>query len=365
LAQENRDALHLHLREVFETGAGKSCELKFLTTDSQLVYVHMETLPVADEDGNINLVRTAVIDITNRRKAEQERDRLEAKLRVAQRMKAIATLAGGIAHEFNNALSVITVNLDLLEMRSKDDDIKNQIVEPIRQSADRMAQLTDQLLAYSRGGKDRAKSISLSDFVRNTLPFIRHSVDPSIHVETDLAANIFPVEADSIQMQMVLAALLSNASDAVKGKGHIRISTRNEEIDLAFAENRLGLRPGSHACLTIEDTGTGMDAETRHRIFEPFFSTKFQGKGLGMAAVYGIVKNHDGWISVDSHKGTGTMVRVYLPAIEAPVIEPENAEAEPYNGTGTILLIEDDEMVSEVTRRSLMISRKTATVKKA
>ncbi len=182
-----------------------------------------------------------------------------------------------------------------------------------------MARLTDQLLAYARGGKYQAEIVAMSDFIRVTLPLIEHTLQPSVSVETDLSRNIFNVKADLTQMQMALAAILSNASEAIDGQGRIRITCNNEWITDDQAKEIQGLKPGVYVKLKIEDDGKGMDEKTKSRIFEPFFTTKFLGRGLDMAAVYGIIKNHDGWIYVDSESGQRTTVRIYLPATEPKV----------------------------------------------
>ena len=297
-----------------------------------------------DEKGNLMGVKGIARDLTDYKS-------LEARLMQVRKMEAIGTLAGGIAHQFNNALSPITANLDFLTMDYPNDENINTYVEQMRDSAHRMAHLSSQLLAYARGGKYQAKIVALSDFVRDTLPLIRHNLKPSVHIETDLSRNILSVKADLTQMQMVLSAILSNASEAIEGEGRIRITCKNEMITDERAKHSPGLNPGPYVNLKIEDDGKGMDEETKSRIFEPFFTTKVQGRGLSMAAAYGIIKNHDGWIAVDSKLGKGTTVRICLPAVETPVKEPEKPKIEPVTikGTGTILVIENEEMVMDVT----------------
>ena len=157
--------------------------------------------------------------------------------------------------------------------------------------------------------------------MEDTLPLIQYTIPPSIRVETDLADDVSNVKADYTQMQMVLSALIANASEAMEGPGCIRIFTRNEEIGEKAAKQHLDPKPGRYVYLTVEDDGRGMDEETRAKIFDPFFTTKFQGRGLGMAAVHGIVKNHDGWIFVHSESGRGSAVRIYLPASDVQVEE--------------------------------------------
>jgi PAS domain S-box-containing protein len=257
-----------------------------------------------------------VRDISKRKRLEEERGKLESKLRQAHRMQAVATLAGGIAHQFNNALAGISMSSDLLEINLPADQSIIRRLDQIRQEIHRMTQLTSQLLGYAREGKFQPKIISSRDLVIDTLPLIQHSLHPRVVVDTILPQDISPIMADRTQMQMVLAAIIQNAFEAIEADGHITISSKNEEIDTPFADNHPGLEPGSYISLTIEDDGAGMDEETRNRVFEPFFTNKFQGRGLGMAAVYGIVKNHGGYIWVDSELGKGTTVCILLPATE-------------------------------------------------
>ncbi len=250
---------------------------------------------------------TVFVDLTERR-------RLEAQLEQARKMEAVATLAAGIAHEFNNALTGIVGNLHLLEQTVTGNERACHYVKPMKTSALRIAHLTNQLLAYAREGKYQTRTISLSDFVEDTLLVLRHGIHDGIPVETDLPLEVWPVEADPTQLQMVLSAVIANAVEAIEGKGRIRIGIGNEVIGTEVAESYPGLKPGFYVRIRVEDDGKGMDEQTMARMFEPFFTTKFHGRGLGMAAVYGIVKNHNGWIGVDSELGKGTVVHIYLPA---------------------------------------------------
>jgi PAS domain S-box-containing protein len=287
-------------------------------------------------------------DITRRKLAEEEKKELQV-----QRMESIFTLAGGIAHDFNNALSGITGNIELLKMDLPNMGGIDGYVESMSNAAQRMVHLTEQLLAYARGGKYWPTKTSLSKFVEETLPMIQHKIPSAICVRTNLAGNISSVEADRTQMHMVLSAVVTNAAEAIEGQGQIIIRTSNKEIDEGVAKYNPGLKPGRYSCLTVQDDGKGMDAETKRKIFEPFFTRKFHGRGLGMAAVYGIVKNHGGWISVESQLGKGTVVRIYLPAVEDKPKEIKKPKTELARGTGTILIVEDEEQVMDVTRTIL------------
>jgi signal transduction histidine kinase/CheY-like chemotaxis protein len=299
------------------------------------------------------------VDITVQKK-------LRERLQQTQKMEAISTLSGGIAHQFNNALSVITGNIDLLEIDFPSDENVANYLKDMKASAILMTKLTAQLLAYARGGKYQDKTVSLSDFVRETVPLVKHAIDSAIDVETDLPSNILNVKADLTQMQMVMSAVLTNAAEAMEGKGRIRVTCRDTIITEETVGDFPGLTPGKYVNLTIVDDGKGMDEETRNRIFEPFFTTKLEGRGLGMAAAHGIIKNHAGWISVDSELGKGTTVKIYLPAIESvqtrptglpvaetPVKEDPKPKTKLIKGTGTILVIEDEEPVMKISRAIL------------
>lgn len=302
---EDKAKLAQHTDEILQGRELVAAECCMLRKDGSEIAVFVNLAPIHKE-GRIVGMRASIADIN-------ELKNLQARLLEAQKMEAIATLAGGIAHEFNNALGAVIPNADLLRMRFPDNEEIIKYVQPLHSSAKRMAHLTNQLLAYARGGKYFTQHVSLSGFVRDTLPLIAHSLDPDIQVETNLSEHVCDVKVDLAQMQMVLLAVLANAAESIERSGCIRIITRTMEVDEEHAVDHAGLQPGPYACLAIEDDGRGMDAETRARVFEPFFSTKYVGRGLGMAAVYGIVKNHGGLVLVDSALEKGTVIRIFLP----------------------------------------------------
>ena len=280
-------------------------------------------------------------------------NQINNKLAKTQKLESVGILAGGIAHEFNNALMGIMGNIELLKMNLPEDERRDKYFEKMKLSSHRMSTLTDQLLAYAEGGKYQPKDLKLDDFVIETLPILQHNLSPTVRVETVFPKNISYIKADNAQMQMVLSAILANSNEAIEGKGIIRITAENKDLDEDFTKQHPGLKPGLYVSLTIEDEGKGMDEETKSGIFEPFFTTKFQGRGMGMAAVYGIVKNHDGQIFVESKLGKGTAVQIYLPAIKIEVEKPKKVAANVTTGTRTILMIEDEDMVIEVTQAML------------
>jgi PAS domain S-box-containing protein len=342
------------VREVFEEGKEEAVHEQ-MGRDSQgnLVWSQIIATPIRDVKGNVTSALELVVPITERKRAEEERRLLEKQLEKARKMEAIATLAGGIAHQFNNLLSAISGNIELLRLDATENKHYHRYFAPMENSIDRMAHLTGQLLAYARGGKYQVGRIPLSDFVRDTLPIIQHSLKPNIQVETSFPEKITSVDIDITQMQTVLSGILSNASEAIDESGRVLITCSDTTVTRDQASAEPGLIPGKYGLLTVMDNGKGMDEETRNRIFEPFYSTKFQGRGLGMASVYGIVKNHDGWISVDSTVGVGTTVKIYLPAVDDGSSRSITTLPQRGVSAGTILVVEDEEMVLDVTRSML------------
>jgi two-component system, cell cycle sensor histidine kinase and response regulator CckA len=349
---DDRPKLESAIQKALDHGEPYNMEIRLITAKGKHLWTHTICKPITVDGKTVKLTGTFQ-DITERKQAEDESENLKVRLIQAQKMESVGTLAGGIAHQFNNALSGITVNLDLIELDLPDDENVKGYAEQMRHAAHRMTQLTSQLLAYARGGKYQAKNISPSDFIRDTLPLVKHEIHPGIDVDTNLPRNILPIKADVVQIQMVLSAVLKNASEAMQDKGRIQISTKNEEIDEAIINSHPDIKPGTYISITVADDGKGMDEETRDKIFEPFFTTDTHGRGLGMAAAYGIVKNHDGDIFVDSKLGMGTTIRILLPAIEESQKKIEQPKIKPNKVTGTILVIEDEEMVMNLNRAIL------------
>ena len=264
-------------------------------------------------DKNRGEPRVASISAMKDWRGEEKKHKHDSQPRTDHHMEALGTLAGGIAHQFNNALFGILGNIELLKLDFPDDDVLDKYVTSMKAAVRRMTHLTDRLLAYARGGKYEPETFCLHDFIVETLPSLLHDMPPTIRVETDLEGDMTFVNADRNQIRIVLSVLLNNSVEAIEGPGYIRILMRNEEL----LEPGHNLPPGPYISLIVEDDGKGMDKKTKDRIFEPFFTTKFHGRGLGMAAVYGIVRNHDGWVSVDSKPGLGTAVHVHLPIANA------------------------------------------------
>lgn len=329
----------------------RTLEIQQRNKDGSSSWVETTMTFVRDGNGRPVSVLGVSRDIHQRKLAEEEKARLEKRLQEAQRMEAIASLAGGIAHQFNNALSVILGRIDMLELKPVGE--RELEIEPIKLSAERMVQLTNQLLAYARGGRYQARVVPAEHLVKQTLALIEHLVPPSIHVETDIQSGTSAVKADETQFQMAFSAVIFNAVEAIEGEGRIRISCRNETVTPEDISHHPELETGPYVLLRVEDNGKGMDEETGSRIFEPFFTTKFQGRGLGMAAAYGVIRNHDGWITVDSEPERGTTVRIHLPASEEAAEIAPKERSSPKQRFGTALVVEDEDMVMDVSRAML------------
>jgi len=275
---EDRERVSLVLKEAAEKKQAFEFEFRTIPIESSERIIQNRGEVEYDETGTPVRLFGTNQDITETRK-------LQARVQESQKIEAIVTLAGGIAHNFNNALTPIIGNVDLLQMEHSQDEKTMECLKDMKTSGLRMAHLTSQLLAYAEGGKYNPQVLSLSDFVEDTLPLIQHTLDPSVRVETDLPLDVKDMEADSTQIQMVLSAIMANSNEAMEGPGRIRISTRNMDIDQELIKDHSGLKSGPHVCLSIEDDGKGMDEETRRRIFDPFFTTYFMGCGLGMASL--------------------------------------------------------------------------------
>ncbi len=268
-----------------------------------------------------------------------------AELRQAQKMEAVGRLAGGIAHDFNNLLSVIRGYSSLVLPKLADDDTR-RAVERIDQAAARAAELTGQLLAFSRQQVLQPEISSLNDVIEETLTLLERLLGEDILLESRLDPELAPILVDRSQVTQVILNLAVNAREAMAEGGTLAIQTDNSELDAAYALQHPDVSPGSYVRLQITDSGPGMDEETRNQVFEPFFTTKAQGTGLGLSTVYGIVKQSGGHIWLYSEPGLGTTFKVYFPTTSAPAQANEPpAQVDSLQGDETILLVEDADML--------------------
>ena len=349
-ASSRKETLEIALPNFYKTGQMTNYPCRLATRNGETKEVLLSMLAERDTLGNYLGAMAFMVDLTDVSRAEEKNKQLSARLRQAQKMESIATLAGGIAHQFNNALAVILGNLELIQMDGLEDTNIQRFIAPIDEAGHRMVQLTSQLLAFARGGKFQTQVLPARALVRDTLQLVSHSIGSNVDVETELDEETDAIEVDQTQMQMLLAAILANASEAIEEHGRIHIHLTNVRVSETDCVHNPGLRPGPMVRLRITDSGRGMDKETQARIFEPFFTTKFTGRGLGMAAVYGIVKKHNGYIYVDSSIDQGTTVTIYLPCTAPPPAVEEEQPLYTSEQTGTALIIEDEDMVMDVSR---------------
>jgi PAS domain S-box-containing protein len=292
------------------------------------------------------LLYAVISDITEHKK-------LEAQLRQAQKLEAVGTLAGGIAHDFNNMLTTIVGYTTLLQMKMAEDSPDRVMVDHILAASERAANLTKSLLAYSRKQINDPAAVNLNTVVRGIEKLLTRLIPETIEFTCSCGEKDLTVWADSGQIEQLIMNLVTNARDAMPTGGKLIISAEPVELEDEFVQSRGQMKAGSYALLSVADSGTGMDEKTRERIFEPFFTTKDVGKGsgLGLSMVYGIVKQHDGFIDVISEPGRGTTFRIYLPIVDIAMHEAEPKEVrQPKGGTETILLIEDESEVRQLLK---------------
>jgi len=299
------------------------------------------------------------IDITERKRAEEERQRLEAQLLQTQKLESLGLLAGGIAHDFNNLLMGILGNASLALKHPRATSRVCESLEAIKRSGERAAELTAQMLAYSGRGHFAVEPTDVCQLVEGMGGLLESRVSKKATIRYDLDPKIPTIAADPAQIRQILVNLAINASEALGDEsGTITLSAGMMECDESYlSRSHLveGQSPGTYAYLEVADTGCGMDRETLDKILDPFFSTKFTGRGLGLAAVLGIVRGHKGAIMVDSEPDRGTTFRVLFPAHNRPAKSrrEDPTEAADYRGTGTILVVDDEQCVRDVVKRAL------------
>ena len=329
-------------QDAFEKGFAER-EARLLRKDGTAVYYQFTAVPLKDGQGN-------VIGLTGVGRDLSERKQLEEELRQAQKMEAIGRLADGVAHDFGNLLTVIQGRAQLILKRLRPFSDTRADIELIDTTAAHAGTLIHQLLAFSRRQTLQPNVLDLNAVVSNMEQILQRLIGEDIVLLTVQDPALGRVKADPTQLEQALMNLAVNARDAMPRGGELTLETANVELDEAFVRQHHGASPGSHVALIVSDTGVGMDAETKARIFEPFFTTKGVGRGtgLGLATVYGIVKQHGGYISVESEPGRGTRFAIYLPRVSESVTVMEDAAAPAASGTETVLVVEDDQEVLTV-----------------
>jgi PAS domain S-box-containing protein len=346
ISPSHRAQAEERVRRVVESGASMELvEEQVFRPDGQVVDIEVTALPLSFEGRPA--AQVLIRDVTERKKAEMALHEAEERLRQAQKMEAVGALAGGIAHDFNNLLTAINGFSQLLLWRLPPQERSRTFVEEILKAGERASDLTRQLLAFGRRQVLQPRVIDLNETIIEMDKLLHRVVAEDTQIIYDLAPDLDPIKADPGQIGQVVMNLIVNARDAMPHGGKITIETSNVDLDESYEGTHAMARSGPHVLLTVRDTGTGMDRETQQRIFEPFFTTKSPGKGtgLGLATVYGIVKQSGGDIWVESGMGRGTVFRIYLPRSEElvsqPAFAPAPAESIP-RGSETVLLVEDE-----------------------
>jgi PAS domain S-box-containing protein len=340
------------------TGQARELEVRLVTKSGRVVIAHSRLAVKHEPGGSTFRVMGAARDITEERRAEEERRKLELQVLEAQRLESLAMLTGGVAHDFNNLLAVILGNSRMAATDAPPDSPLHLRLARIRAAAEHGAGLTEQMLAYSGRSGVTLKPLDLSDLVEEMMDLLRASISERCRLELDLSPRT-PVEGDGTQIRQVVLNLVTNASEAlVGGVGALLVRTGlvvHSAEDLAGAVGTDRPRPGAYAFLEVSDDGQGMDATTQARVFEPFFTTKFSGRGLGLAAVLGIVRTHGGVVQIRSAVGMGTRVRVLIPELRGDFAAAERAPRtrSPERRRGTILVVDDQDDVVEVAQAFL------------
>ena len=350
---DDRPILKEAAEEAFRGGVGRRIEYRMRHKDGRWRIMESTASPVCNDAGDVEKLVIVNRDITDRK-------RLEEQFRQAQKMEAVGRLSGGIAHDFNNLLGVIIGYVEILQEGLPADTPLRRCADEILQAGKRAAGLTRQLLAFSRQQVLEPKVLDLNSVVQDMETMLRRVIGEDVDLTSNLDSELGTVKADQGQLEQVIMNLAVNARDAMPEGGKLIIETANTEMDETFVRRYpYPVLPGLYVRLTVSDTGIGMDAATRARIFEPFFTTKDkgQGTGLGLAMVYGVVKQSGGYIDAYSELGIGTTFKIYLPRVDEAVapVQPQAPLATSLRGTETVLLVEDEEALRNLTRSLLQL----------
>ncbi len=338
-------------REVLDGDAGflDIPEEPILTAKKGERLLHTRKICIRGNDGETKYLLGISEDITERKQAEAEREKLQAQFTQAQKMESVGRLAGGVAHDFNNMLMIMMNYAQLCMDKVGPGHPIREWLDEILKVAERSTKLTHQLLAFARKQVIAPKVIDLNDAIGSMLKLLRRLIGEDVAINWRPGSDVWPVKMDPVQIDQILANLAVNARDAIGGVGSIVIETGNIVIDESYCAAHAESLPGGYAVITVTDSGAGMNAETLKNIFEPFFTTKGEGEGtgLGLATVYGIVKQNNGFINVYSEPGHGTTFKIHLPrvagteAVQAGTV----TAAKPPHGTETVLLVEDEKSI--------------------
>ncbi|MBN2310678.1 MAG: response regulator [Candidatus Hydrogenedentes bacterium] len=361
---EDRAAFRAHRARVRQRGVRDVIEYRYRDMDGAIHHVEEQSSQTSDLTGRAGAIVSILRDASERKRAESEKVALEEQLRHAQKMEAVGELAGGVAHDFNNLLTGIIGNVSLARSIHDGKSIHSLLAEAER-AAKRAAAVVKQLMVFSRRSPVERKPADVRAIIEEVAGIARNTFDRRVQIQVETADDLRPALVDAGQIHQVLLNLCVNARDAVlergpdSGPGGLRITLGASNVFVTEEDRRANpeARPGWHVCVSVSDTGAGMDEETRRRAFEPFYTTKGpeRGTGLGLAIVYGIMKQHNGWIVLDTNPGRGTAFLLYLDAAEEVAMEEPGpaAPAGVATGTETVLLVDDEDMVRTLGRKIL------------
>ncbi len=347
-----------HMYQLFEelkqNNNVQDMEVMLKRKDRSTFYGSITARALSDKHGKIIFIDGFLTNITEKKQAEDERQKLQDQLLQARKMESVGMLAGGVAHDFNNLLQAISGNAQLLQKNKAGDHPDRKYLRAIDRSIYSASQLIRRLLLFSRKEVTDKRMVDLNREISETSDVLERTFPRMIGIKLALDQNIRPVYADPVQVEQMLLNLGSNAFDSMPEGGRLSIETENVLLD---SENQAGLEPGKYVLVKVSDTGCGMDSKTMENIYDPFFTTKETGKGtgLGLATVYGIIKKHGGHIQCYSEPGSGTIFMLYFPAMEQGEVEIPEQQTEiiPCGGNETILVVDDEPAITELTREGL------------
>lgn len=337
---------------LFEAGSVHSQEVQFYRKDNEIIWVSLNARLIRDTQGIPLRTEVLVIDISDRKQIEQEREQLFGRLAQAKKLEAVGQLAGGVAHDFNNMLSVILGQTELALLKTKPSDPTRTAFTTIKNAAEHSANLTRQLLGFARKQDVAPQLIDLNHTIGDTMALLNRLITEDIELTSTLTKQVWPVFIDPDQVKQMLTNLCVNARDAIVDGGKITITTKNASFDEACCANYPEIRAGDYVCMAVSDNGIGMDERTKKHIFDPFFTTKkiAKGTGLGLATVYGIAKQNNAFINVYSELNEGTTFKIYIPRYQKsiPITRPPQIDENINFNKKTILLVEDEPSLLQV-----------------
>ncbi|MBN2426737.1 MAG: response regulator, partial [Deltaproteobacteria bacterium] len=365
MSQENSRAMDFYadsrrredlLNRLRKDGYANDFEVQLVRRDKQIIWVSFDARAVFDQNGELQLVEGFIRDITQRKQVEAEKKQLESQLRHSQKMEAIGTLSGGVAHEFNNMLGIILGNVELALDDIPKDNPASDFLSEIRKASLRGTEIVQQLLRFSRQKDQPLKALDLGPLIKEALGFLRVSIPTVIEFEVKMPEQCWPIVGDPTQIHQVMINLCTNSAHAMEGEGGtLTVSLENIAFETSEVFFDQELPPGRYVALKISDTGCGIDPGCLDRIFEPFFSTKDvgQGTGMGMAVVHGIMKGHHGGVRVSSQEGVGTTVECCFPSNSEGVAATLELAPSVKGGNESILCVDDEESIGRITQKQL------------